>query len=41
VDNVSVMNAEVRRFTYTGYVPEPATLWLLGLAGAAVARRRA
>ncbi len=41
VDSISVMNAEVRRFTYTGYMPEPSAVTLLGLGMIAVARRRA
>ncbi|MGD8451352.1 MAG: choice-of-anchor A family protein [Phycisphaerae bacterium] len=40
VDSISHMNAEVRQFTYTGYVPEPASLGLLGAGGLLVLRRR-
>lgn len=40
VDSLSVMNAEVRRFTYDGYVPEPATLLLLAMGGFVGIRRR-
>jgi choice-of-anchor A domain-containing protein len=43
VDNVSAQNAEIRRFTYTGYTPEPGSaMSLLALAGSALysARRR-
>lgn len=39
VDNISVMNAEIRRNTYTGYVPEPASGLLL-VAGLGLALRR-
>ena len=40
VDSIS-MCAEVRSCTYTGYVPEPASLSLLALAGLLASRRRA
>lgn len=40
VNNVSVMNAEVRRFTYNGHMPEPSTLALLAIGGLAAIRRR-
>ncbi|HPF39062.1 MAG TPA: choice-of-anchor A family protein [Phycisphaerae bacterium] len=43
VNNVSAMNAEIHRFTYDGFVPEPASLALLTLGGfvATIRRRRA
>jgi len=34
------MDAEVRRFTYDGYIPEPATCALLLVGGIAATRRR-
>lgn len=40
VDSISVMNAEIRRFNYNGYVPAPGAIAIAGLAGAVVARRR-
>lgn len=40
VDSFSNMNAEVRRFTYDGYLPEPASFGLLGIGCAFVAMRR-
>ncbi|MCB9856093.1 MAG: choice-of-anchor A family protein [Phycisphaerales bacterium] len=40
VNNVSAMNAEVRRFTYNGFTPEPSSLALLTLGGIAALRRR-
>lgn len=40
VDNVSVMNAEIRRSNYNGFIPTPASMPLLGLAAAFATRRR-
>lgn len=42
VNNISVQNAEIRRFTYDGFfeVPAPGAAALLGLAGLVAARRR-
>ena len=40
VDSFSHAGAEVRGFTYAGYVPEPTSLLLLGVAGVLAARRR-
>ena len=42
VDNVSVMNAEIRNFNYTGFVPAPGAgaLIALGLCLAGSRRRR-
>lgn len=40
VDSVPSQNAEIRRFTYTGFVPTPGAAGLLALAGVAAPRRR-
>ncbi|MCA9303899.1 MAG: choice-of-anchor A family protein, partial [Phycisphaerales bacterium] len=40
VDNISIMNAEIRRSTYTGVTPAPGTLGALTLAGLIASRRR-
>lgn len=40
VNSISQMDAEVRRFTYDGYIPEPATCALLLVGGIAATRRR-
>jgi choice-of-anchor A domain-containing protein len=40
VDSVGIMNAEIRRHTYTGAVPTPSTFALLGMSGLVIARRR-
>jgi len=40
VDSVATMNAEIRRNTYTGAVPTPGSLALIGFSGLIVARRK-
>ena len=40
VDSVSAQNAEIRRFTYAGAIPAPATACLMGAVGLAAVRRR-
>jgi choice-of-anchor A domain-containing protein len=40
VDSVSIQDAEIRRFTYTGFIPSPGAGGLLGIAGLLAARRR-
>ena len=40
VNSFSRMGAEVRGLTYTGYVPEPVSLWLLSVGGVLALRRR-
>jgi len=40
VDNISVMNAEIRRWNYEGYVPGPGWLSAAGIGAIALARRR-
>lgn len=40
VDNISAMNAEIRRSTYTGVTPAPGTIGALALGGLFAARRR-
>tara|TARA_R110000744_G_scaffold21310_3_gene55301 strand:+ start:227 stop:1147 length:921 start_codon:yes stop_codon:yes gene_type:complete len=40
VDSVATMNAEIRRNTYTGAIPTPGSLALIGFSGLIVARRK-
>lgn len=40
VNSVSQMDAEIRRFTYNGYIPAPGAAGLLALGGLVAARRR-
>ncbi len=40
VNSISLQQAEIRRFTYTGYVPTPGAAALAALAGLAASRRR-
>lgn len=40
VDSIPQQSAEIRRFTYTGFVPTPGSASTLALAGLAAARRR-
>lgn len=40
VDNISVMNAEIRRHNYDGFVPSPSAAAVLMLSGAMIGSRR-
>lgn len=40
VNSISQQSAEIRRSTYTGYIPAPGAMGLLGLAGLVASRRR-